>query len=383
MLTVVITSPFVYPTTVSLGPKESKQVVVTINEVAYLESLPFGETDRQISMAVSRTVVAAPLPSQEPPSQTPTPATSAIRGCTNPTATNYNQLATEDDGSCQFARNGCRDPRANNYDATADVDVPSACRYNLSIEMVEGNNQTASTPNGNVAYPLVARVVQIDANTGTKTPVPNIPIIIQTNGSGATITQPNSTTNLTAITTTSDGTIQVVWKIDMTTTVTPQVRFSISSVNAPVQYSIATPSVTFVANKPATPLTTPTATGPTTTPTPQTPQPTATPPANRVNISIISSSQNTPGYERVQLIIAEDGKTPIFREASVIGGTITASVPVGSRVSLGAIPRFIYFPNNSPFTWRQGGITGQIVSTSLTFTITAPSQDTLYVATFN
>ena len=47
-----------------------------------------------------------------------------VRGCTNPAATNYNRLATVDDGSCVFpvVTAGCTDPRATNYNPTATVD---------------------------------------------------------------------------------------------------------------------------------------------------------------------------------------------------------------------------------------------------------------------
>ena len=47
-----------------------------------------------------------------------------VRGCTNSAATNYNRLATVDDGSCVFPVivAGCTDPRATNYNPTATVD---------------------------------------------------------------------------------------------------------------------------------------------------------------------------------------------------------------------------------------------------------------------
>ena len=47
-----------------------------------------------------------------------------VRGCTNSAATNYNRLATVDDGSCVFpvVTAGCTDPRATNYNPTATVD---------------------------------------------------------------------------------------------------------------------------------------------------------------------------------------------------------------------------------------------------------------------
>ncbi len=48
-----------------------------------------------------------------------------IRGCTNPAATNYNPLATIDDGSCRII--GCMDPRATNYNPLANA--PGRCTY--------------------------------------------------------------------------------------------------------------------------------------------------------------------------------------------------------------------------------------------------------------
>lgn len=47
-----------------------------------------------------------------------------IRGCTDPTATNYNADATIDDGSCYYrpAKLGCTNPSATNYDPTATDD---------------------------------------------------------------------------------------------------------------------------------------------------------------------------------------------------------------------------------------------------------------------
>ena len=53
----------------------------------------------------------------------------AISGCTNPTATNYNPLATIDDGSCIGGLTpGCCDPTATNFDPLATCDDGS-CEY--------------------------------------------------------------------------------------------------------------------------------------------------------------------------------------------------------------------------------------------------------------
>lgn len=50
-----------------------------------------------------------------------------IPGCSDETAYNFDETATDEDGSCLYA--GCFDELACNYDPTMDVDVPSTCVY--------------------------------------------------------------------------------------------------------------------------------------------------------------------------------------------------------------------------------------------------------------
>ncbi len=56
----------------------------------------------------------------------------AINGCTDPNATNYDATANCDDGSCSLAVSGCTDPCAPNYDATATADDGSCQAYDTS-----------------------------------------------------------------------------------------------------------------------------------------------------------------------------------------------------------------------------------------------------------
>lgn len=52
----------------------------------------------------------------------------AVCGCTDPIACNFDPLATDDDGSCEFETcAGCLDPLACNFDGTATIDAGNCC----------------------------------------------------------------------------------------------------------------------------------------------------------------------------------------------------------------------------------------------------------------
>ena len=54
-----------------------------------------------------------------------------IAGCTDSTALNYDETATDDDGSCAIVE-GCTNPNACNYESSANVD-DSSCKYTSCI----------------------------------------------------------------------------------------------------------------------------------------------------------------------------------------------------------------------------------------------------------
>ena len=58
-----------------------------------------------------------------------------VLGCTDSAADNYNDLATEDDGSCEYTVLGCTDASADNFDPNATVDDGS-CTFCNSFEAV-------------------------------------------------------------------------------------------------------------------------------------------------------------------------------------------------------------------------------------------------------
>ncbi len=55
-------------------------------------------------------------------------------GCTDPDATNYDEKAKKDDGSCVYVE-GCMDPNSSNYNADATKDDGS-CTYDVNITIV-------------------------------------------------------------------------------------------------------------------------------------------------------------------------------------------------------------------------------------------------------
>ena len=50
-----------------------------------------------------------------------------VYGCTSPTANNYDETATQDDGSCTYDVKGCADPKASNYNE--DATINEGCIY--------------------------------------------------------------------------------------------------------------------------------------------------------------------------------------------------------------------------------------------------------------
>lgn len=75
-------------------------------------------------------------------------ACSEVLGCTDPLASNYNEEATDNDGSCIYL--GCTDETADNYDSTANQDDGS-CEYTAFVPALfeyelTGSNHTIVIP---------------------------------------------------------------------------------------------------------------------------------------------------------------------------------------------------------------------------------------------
>jgi len=73
----------------------------------------------------------------------------AIPGCMDPVATNYNSLATTDDGSCTYI-GGCMDSNASNYSAAATTDDGSCiyCVYGCNDPTATNYNAAATCDDG-------------------------------------------------------------------------------------------------------------------------------------------------------------------------------------------------------------------------------------------
>ena len=85
-----------------------------------------------------------------------------IPGCTDPEALNFDENATVDDGSCEFAQviSGCTDPEAINYNPNATVDDGS-CNYDQSEipgctdPLADNYDPGATIDNGSCIYTIL------------------------------------------------------------------------------------------------------------------------------------------------------------------------------------------------------------------------------------
>ena len=80
-----------------------------------------------------------------PPTPPLPPTPPAVPGCMDPSALNYNPIATIGDASCAYqpliVRDevvGCMDPTALNYDSTANVNAPASCVYTPIVTPISG-----------------------------------------------------------------------------------------------------------------------------------------------------------------------------------------------------------------------------------------------------
>ena len=110
-----------------------------------------------------------------------------VLGCTDPTATNYNSLATQNDGSCTYTTPvlGCTDPTATNYNSLATQNDGS-CTYTTPVlgctdPTATNYNSLATQNDGTCTYPpLVCTLPQVlnTAGDACVTPPPPSQITI-------------------------------------------------------------------------------------------------------------------------------------------------------------------------------------------------------------
>lgn len=95
------------------------------------------------------------------------PPNPVIRGCTDPAATNYNPLATVDDGSCTFTppiTGGCTNPAAWNYNPMATTDdgsciLPPPPRRGCTDPVASNYDPMAVLSDGSCQYPVPVVIV--------------------------------------------------------------------------------------------------------------------------------------------------------------------------------------------------------------------------------
>ena len=187
--------------------------------------------------SVSSVSVFSPPPLiLEPLNVPPIIPTPQILGCTDPSAINYNPIATANDGSCVYPVLGCTDPNATNYNPSANINDGS-CIYLVPFCMAlyvfpsVTVSQTVIVTVGDVSQtvilepssfsPLSLRFMYSEVLSFSKSAENATPIIISVNG----VECANTTISPTAS--------QQVWFID-TQAVNKSSFFELPTISGPL-----------------------------------------------------------------------------------------------------------------------------------------------------
>ena len=130
----------------------------TADETGHWElSFPLVTTPGNYVISVASIDDAGNVSSEAPQVSFTVPQEVVIVGCTDPSASNFNPNATEDDGSCVQSIPGCTDSTSYNYNANATVDDGSCtpvivgCRDSNATNY----NPAANTSNNSCTYPAL------------------------------------------------------------------------------------------------------------------------------------------------------------------------------------------------------------------------------------
>ena len=103
-------------------------------------------------------LIASMLVSAIPPQPAQAERSYCKKGCTDPSAINYDPRAEENDGSCKYEKLGCTDPSATNYDSSATKD-DGTCLYppvpGCTDPLASNFNPLATENDGTCIYPPV------------------------------------------------------------------------------------------------------------------------------------------------------------------------------------------------------------------------------------
>lgn len=138
------------PNQLVLEPLESKTFKITY-DLTVMESLPVGIIPATINFTATAEPIVIPPPPPPPLPPPPPPPPIVYPGCTNPSAINYNPVATVDNGSCVAKIYGCTNRYAINYNPKANIDDGTCIiREEAPPRMTEGcTNRTALNYNPN------------------------------------------------------------------------------------------------------------------------------------------------------------------------------------------------------------------------------------------
>ncbi|PIY92157.1 MAG: hypothetical protein COY70_04785 [Candidatus Magasanikbacteria bacterium CG_4_10_14_0_8_um_filter_42_12] len=150
----------------------------TADQTGYWEiSFPLATTPGNYVISIASIDDAGNVSTVAPEVSFTVPQEVIIVGCTDPSATNFNPNASEDDGSCISAIPGCIDPTAYNYNDTANTDDGSCVAVVLGCR---DSTATNYNPQANTSDNSCRYEPQVVPDTQEPTTIPEVPPVVDT-----------------------------------------------------------------------------------------------------------------------------------------------------------------------------------------------------------